>query len=130
MKLYIFDPVRGKRFVGSLYKRKGLVFRKNVKYAKHYMKIVKGYGIQKEIFDKYLRGKKGVIQIKETDTGKFLVASISTWTKHSRTGNYGDGKQIFLSRRFMHNADSFNRETIIEPSVMKRLGEEFRRKYA
>jgi hypothetical protein len=114
MKLYYTDPIKGPLKVGSLYKKPtGLVFRKNVTRSKHYFKVVKGYGIQKEIFDKYLRGKKGVIQIKE-DTGKFLVASIDTWTEHSKSGNYGDGKQIFLSERFMHNGQDFNRETTEE----------------
>ena len=115
MNIYIPDPLRGQKLVGRLFKRKsGLLFRKNVKRNKHFMDIMSGYGIQKAVFDEYLRGKKGVIQIKETDTGKFLVASIKTWTENSKSGNYGDGAQIFLSERFMHNADNFNRQQISE----------------
>lgn len=138
-KLFISDPVRGQRFVGTLKKgNTGLIFRKDVLRKKHYMDVVKGYGVQKTIFDRYLRGKKGVIQIKELDTGRFLVASIDTWLKHSKSGNYGDGKQIFLSRKFMHNAEDFNRRTISTrkeevPSFKgwyesrKRLAEEFKK---
>ena len=115
MNIYIEDPIKGQKKVGSLRKGKsGLVFRKNVRRDRHFMKIVQGYAIQKEVFDEYLRGKRGVIQIKELDTRKFLVASIKTWTKHSKTGNYGDGVQIFLGEKFMHGAENFDRNTIIE----------------
>jgi len=121
--------------IGSLEKTKsGLVYRKKVKRSKHFMRIVKGYGIQKEVFDKYLRGKKGRIIIREEDTGEFLVASIKTWTEHSRSGNYGDGKQIFLAERFMHGAENFDRKEesgSVEDCLKarKRLGEIFRSKY-
>jgi hypothetical protein len=92
--------------VGYLHQTgKGRVFYKTVNSKVHYMKIVEGYGMQKEVFDKYLRGRKGRIIIRENDTNKWLVASIKTWTEHSSAANYGDGKQIFLSKRFMHGAD-------------------------
>jgi len=100
-------------------KKTGRSFYKPVNRAKHYMNIVKGYGIQKELFDKYLRGKKGVIKIHEKDTGRWLIASVKTWTEHSRAGNYGDGKQIFLSERFMHNSDDFDREETVCEAVEK-----------
>ena len=94
--------------------RKGRTYLKNVERNKHFMRIVGGYGIQKEVFDKYLRGKKGRVIIHEKDTGKWLVASIETWTKHSHSGNYGDGKQIFLAERFMHNSENFDRSVLID----------------
>lgn len=91
----------------------GRTFYKPVIRAKHFMRVLSGYGIQKEVFDKYLRGKKGRIMIKEKDTGKVLVASIKTWTEHSSSANFGDGKQIFLSERFCHNANNFDRSVIV-----------------
>ena len=109
-KIYVKDTLTERKLAGVIRKTKsGIVFRKNVVRAKHYMRILEGYGIQKEIFERYLRGRKGRIEIKETDTGRFLVASIDTWSAHSRTGNYGGGKQIFLSERFMHGSDNFSR---------------------
>ena len=85
------------------------------------MRLVEGYGIQKEVFDEYLRGKKGRIAFKEIDTGRFLIASINTWTEHSKAGNYGDGKQIFLSERYMHGSQDFNRSNVvIEPEVLEK----------
>lgn len=133
-KLFIHDPIRGKRFVGTLKKgSKGLIFRKDVDSTKHLLRVAgNSYAIQKSVFDKFLRGKKGVIQIKELDTGKFLVASIKTWLKHSRCGNFGDGRQVYMSRRFFHNAPDFDRETIEEGTYKswyesrKRLAREFR----
>lgn len=114
-EIYLDDPIKGRVNVGSLRKTKsGLFFKKNVVRSKHYMRIVQGYGMQKEIFDQYLRGKKGRIAIKEVDTGKFLIASINTWGKHSKSGNYGDGKQIFLAERYMHGSDIFDRSDILE----------------
>lgn len=112
--IYLEDPIKGKVKVGSLKTTpSGLLFRKNVMRAKHYMRLVEGYGLQKEIFDKFLRGKKGRIAIKEMDTGKFLIASVNTWEEHSKAGNYGDGKQIFLSERYMHGSQNFNRNDIV-----------------
>ncbi len=134
-KLYIKDPIRGKRFIGTLKKgSKGLIFRKDVDSTKHLLRVAgNSYGIQRSIFNRYLRGKKGVIQIKELDTGKFLVASIKTWTEHSHSGNYGAGRQILLSRRFMHNSKDFDRTEVLEEgtyknwlSSRKRLRDEFR----
>ena len=134
-RIYHTDPVKGKLFVGTLIERKGyLIFRKKVVRDKHYMKIVKGYGIQKDVFDKYLRGKKGRIEIIERG-GKYLVASIKEWTNHSKYGNYGDGRQVFLSERYMHNSDNFSRETTEEITydtylkTMSELAKIFRKRY-
>ena len=129
LPIYIKDDKGFKKMVGTLEKTaKGIVFRKSVVRSKHYMRVIGGYGIQKEIFDKYLRGNKGRIIIQESDTGKFLVASINTWTEHSRSGNYGDGKQIFLAERFMHGSENFDRneEVSIPINIRERLALEWR----
>ena len=120
MPIKIKDDKGYLRTVGYLrLGKKGRVFFKPVTRMKngrpyHYLKVVKGYGIQKEVFDKYLRGRKGRIIIKEKDTGRFLVASIKTWTEHSSTANFGAGKQVFLSERFMHGSENFDRSVIKE----------------
>ncbi len=119
MKLYTFSPQKNKDILaGELIKKPNeIIFKKAVISTKHKMRLFEGYGIQKDIFDKYLRGKKGRIIIKEKDTGKVLVASIKTWQEHCAGANYGDGKQIFLATRFMHNADDFNRQTTKEEEI-------------
>lgn len=94
------------RKVGKLFITKsGRIYFKRVNRKKHYMRIVQGYGIQKEVFEKYLRGRKGSVVINETDTGDKLVASIKTWIEHSSAANYGDGKQIFLSEKYMEKSN-------------------------
>jgi len=65
------------------------------------MRRVSGYGIQKEAFDKYLRGKKGRITIFEKDTHKMLDATIKMWEEHGSYQNFGFGKQVFLSEKYM-----------------------------
>lgn len=112
-KIKIKDPQGYTRTVGHLtIEPRTRRFDKHVERSKHYMKRVKGYGIQKEVFDEYLRGRKGIIRIHEKDTGKWLIASIKTWTDHNHTANYGGGKQVFLSCRFMHGVDDFDRSVI------------------
>jgi len=115
LPIKIKDPryYRGSLTVGYLQlSPKGRVFYKPVKRIKHFMRVVDGYGIQKAVFDEYLRGRKGRVIVHEKDTGKYLVASIKTWTLHSSNQNFGDGKQIFLSERFMHNSEKFDREVL------------------
>lgn len=114
-KIKIKDPRGFVRTVGTLDKKpKFRVFDKQVYRDRHYMNIVEGYGIQKEVFDKYLRGRKGIVRVHEKDTGNWLVASIKTWTDLNHTANYGDGKQVFLSCKYMHNSDDFDRSVVIE----------------
>lgn len=86
----------------------GIAFIKKVTRSRHFMRVIQGYGIQKQVFDNHLRGKKGYIFIIEDDTGKKLRASIKNWTNNSSTQNYGDGKQIFLSEKFMEKEDNNN----------------------
>lgn len=110
LPVYLDDPrgVKGKLLVGRLWlSPKGRLFKKWVKRSRHYMDVVKGYGIDKSVFDKHLRGRKGRVMIIETDTGRVLVASIKTWTDHSSAANYGDAKQIFLSEKYMHGSELF-----------------------
>lgn len=88
--------------IGQLEKNDmGIIFTKKVKRSKHFMRRVSGYGIQKEAFDQYLRGKLGVIEIVETDTKKTLVASIGVWEEHGSHQNFGFGRQVFLSEKYM-----------------------------
>ena len=116
MKIYTYSSQKGRDIlVGELTKKnKKITFTKSVDSRKHKMRIFSGYGIQKDVYDKYLRGKEGRIVFKEKDTGKYLVASIKTWGEHHSGQNFGDGKQIFLSTKFMHNSKDFNRDTAYE----------------
>lgn len=92
-----------KKHIGSLILQRGkpLIYYKKVNSGKHKMRLFNGYGIQKEVFDKFLRGKKGMIIIDETDTGARLKSDIKTWEEHSKSANYGEEKQVFLSVKYM-----------------------------
>lgn len=119
--VFTYSPQKGVKIkVGRLYtKDKKVTFTKTVDSTRHKMRIFDGYGIQKDVYDKHLRGKQGRIIIKERDTGKVLVASIKTWAEHHSGQNFGDGKQIFLSTKYMHNSDNFDREDVKEKEVTK-----------
>jgi len=120
-KIFTHSPQKNRKiFVGMLHTLPDntLLFVRRVKRhdhgksKKHYFDLVKGYSIQKDVFDKYLRGKKGRIGFMELDTGNFLVASIDTWMDNaSYPSNWGDGKQVALSEKFMHNSDLLDRNT-------------------
>jgi len=89
--------------IGELYIRKGeRVYFKKVNSVLHKMRILDGYGIQSEVFDEYLRGKKGRIVIDEEDTGARLTSDIKTWQEKGVYRNYGEQKQIFVSVKFMN----------------------------
>lgn len=92
-----------KKHIGSIILQRGkpLIYYKKVNSVKHKMRLFNGYGIQKEVFDKFLRGKKGEIIIDETDTGARLKSDIKTWEEHSKSANYGEEKQVFLSVKYM-----------------------------
>lgn len=93
-----------KKHIGTIILQRGkpLIYYKKVNSIKHKMRLFDGYGIQKEVFDKFLRGKKGVIIIDEIDTLARLKSEIKVWEKHGKSANYGEEKQIFLSVKYMN----------------------------
>lgn len=84
------------------------IFIKKVKRAKHYMRVVKGYGIQQTVFDDNLADKKGWVWIYETDTDTHLLSPIENWKSHSKSMEFNkkDGRQIFLSQKYMDKVPS------------------------
>jgi hypothetical protein len=78
----------------------GSVLFKLVNPSKHFMRVVDGYGIQWEAFNRL--EEKGVdkIIIKE-NTGNQWSASLKDWMEHSKVADYGSGKQVFLSLKYM-----------------------------
>lgn len=76
-------------------------FHKKVTRAKHLMRMFSAYGIQKEAFDKYLRGKDITIVIEEEDTKDTLLSEVKDWEEHASYQNYGHGRQMFLSTKYM-----------------------------
>lgn len=98
----IKDPRGYTRTVGFFmdYGEYGNIYFKEVKRAKHFMRVLSGYGIQKEVYDKIKNKVKWVI-IFEKDTNNRLLSKMDVWKEHSSAQNYGFGKQVFLSEKYM-----------------------------
>ena len=96
VKITAFDPRKGSHvLVGVL---KNGVFTKHVT-AKHFMRIVGGYGIQELAFQELLEAKcQTVIIINETES---YVSPIQNWIEHGKVMNFNSGNQRFLSLKYM-----------------------------
>jgi hypothetical protein len=97
-KVYAFDP-RLRKYIRAGTKI-GDVYFKNVS-SKHFMRVVNGYGIQYDVIREMKNSGVKRIEILEDDTGKKWVASMIDWDTHSKTADYGHGKQVFLSLKYM-----------------------------
>jgi len=111
---FVYKKIKGKKIevfynngkfdknIGTLYifPRKRIYYKKVIS-TKHKMRLFEGYGIQKEVFDKYLRGRVGKIVINEIDTDVRLDSDIKDWEEKGRSANFGEEKQIFLSVKYM-----------------------------
>jgi hypothetical protein len=113
--IYISTPRKGVVVGGSMETTNdGIkVLVKEVMRSKHYMNIVEGYGIQQEIYNGYVKNKKGWVAIEEKDTKNVLMAPMAEWQKYGKTMQFNpeDGEQRFLSEKYMTklpNADYTN----------------------
>lgn len=108
--IYISTPRKGV-VVGAMLEstNDGIkVLVKEVMRSRHYMNIVEGYGIQQEIYEGYVKDKKGWVAIEEKDTKNVLMAPMSEWQKYGKTMQFTpeDGEQRFLSEKYMTKLDS------------------------
>lgn len=101
--LYINDPIKGNVQVGTI-NPGTLVFYKKVTRSRHYFRLVSGYALQKEAFEKLERIGCTKIIIVETDTGKNLEASMDDWREHGGIWTGRNGKQRTLSEKYMKSA--------------------------
>lgn len=114
-KIYCFDPHFSKymlmgRVIGdTLFK---------VVEAKHYMRVVDGYGFQYNTFSELPREGITKIHITERHTNNSWDSDYKDWQEHCHIADYGRGKQIFLSLKYMKRVD---REKLKEKSVVKEL---------
>lgn len=100
MKLYTFDPRKGRKIlVGDV---QGTNLIKEVDPIKHFMRVVDGYGIQHNALNELrIKGVKKII-IREKG-GKVWESTLENWDEHCKVADYGNGKQAFLSLKFMSN---------------------------
>lgn len=97
--LYAFDPQKRKKIKVGEVIGNGIVIEKNSK--KHLMRVMDGYGIQAEAMQTLQDEDIKEIYIHETDSGIKWKVSVSDWRLFGRLADYGNGKQWFLSRKFM-----------------------------
>jgi hypothetical protein len=99
MNLTTYDPKKQKTvLVGTIID--GVLIKKVTK--KHFMKRVDGYGIQESAFpDLIWEGVKTIV-ILCLDTGKKWISTIEDWNQHGSLADFGNGKQRFLSLKYMH----------------------------
>jgi len=66
----------------------------------HFMRIIGGYGLQHLAFGEFDEaGIERIIIIEPT--GNKLESNHKDWELHGKVANYGAGKQIFLSTKYM-----------------------------
>lgn len=82
----------------------GDVFFKTVE-QKHYMVVVGGYGFQYDAFVGFEAAGIKEIQILEHHTNNNWKSKPADWIDHGKIADYGRGKQIFLSLKYMHLYD-------------------------
>lgn len=97
-KLYAFDSGRGKKVLIGQVIGNALLIRKN---ADQRMKKFDAYGIDERAFGD--AKKNGIVEIRihRLDTEQRLKASTEIWETKSKTMDFGHGKQLFLSIKYM-----------------------------
>lgn len=97
-KVYCFDPRKRRlMFMGT---KAGNIFLKTVD-KKYFMRIVNGYGLQYDAFTEFEENGINKIRIHEWRIGNTWISTVKDWVTHGRVADYGNGKQMFLSLRFM-----------------------------
>lgn len=97
-KVYCYDPKYKKLMLMG--QKIGDVFFKVVE-EKHYMVVVGGYGFQYDAFIGFEKAGIKTIEILERHTDHTLTSKPSDWIDHGKIADYGRGKQIFLSKKYM-----------------------------
>lgn len=97
-KLYAFDSGRGRKVLVGQVIGNALLLRKN---AEQRMKKFDAYGIDERAFNEAKKAGIVEIRIHRLDNDQRLKASIETWETKSKTMDYGHGKQLFLSIKYM-----------------------------
>ena len=97
-RVYCFDP-KYSRYM-KMGEKIGDVFFKTVE-AKHFMRVVGGYGLQYDAFSNFTANGINHIYVYERHTGNVWQARVADWVGHGHIADYGRGKQIFLSLKYM-----------------------------
>lgn len=95
--VYCFDP-KYKTYM-KMGLKKGDIFYKAVRDV-NFMRVVNGYGIQYDAFNDF--PALGIKRIKVLEEGgNIWLSKVSDWKNFGKVADYGRGKQIFLSLKYM-----------------------------
>lgn len=97
--IYTVDPAKKKDVLVGVYDSESntLILRKDK--AKHFMRVVDGYGMQEDVYER-ARKKNCYVLIKEKG-GATYQSHITGWAMNGKSADYGNGKQKFLSLKYM-----------------------------
>jgi len=99
MKIYSTDIKKNKVILCGTFE--GDTFTRHVT-PKHYMRVVGGYGINEDAFQKIMEYKCKKVIIEDITTGQKWESTIEDWLEHCTIADYGSGKQRFLGLKYMH----------------------------
>lgn len=99
IKAYCYDPKYKKLM--TMGNKIGDVFFKTVE-SKHFMRVVGGYGLQYDAFACFESEGIKSVEVLEHHTGITWQSAVKDWFAHGKIADYGRGKQIFLSLKYMH----------------------------
>jgi len=122
-KVYCFDPKYKKLM--KMGTKIGDVFFKTVE-SKHFMRVVGGYGFQYDAFACFEAEGIKAIEILEHHTGITWQSKPADWFAHGAIADYGRGKQIFLSLKYMvrKNKEAIQKEYEAKEDLRHRLNEQ------
>lgn len=116
-KVYCFDP-HFKRLVLMGNKIGDTLF-KTVE-QKHYMVIVGGYGFQYDAFVDFENQGIKDIRMLEHHTKSTWQSKPEDWIANGKIADYGRGKQIFLSLKYMKRIDREKKKEELEAKEQER----------
>lgn len=104
IRVYTTDPKDGQVLAGIFDPEKN-VLTLSRKRNRHLMRVIPGgaYAMQLDVYERALK-RKCLIRIEEVKGGggsNVYESKIEIWEANGRTGDYGRGKQRFLSLKYM-----------------------------
>jgi hypothetical protein len=85
----------------------GNIFRKKVKASKHLMRIYDAWGIDYQAFQEYLLPINAEIEITDIESGIIYYTTANVFNSMGFNKEYGDGRQIFLARKYFSQENKY-----------------------
>ena len=113
MKVYSYDPAKKKQILcGEIIEH---TFFREVSTS-HFMRVLNGYGIQEDAYQKLREHGVKKITLIELKTTNSWVSDIVDWEMSGKVADYGHGKQRFLSLKYMHSKKNIKVNALGKPT--------------